>query len=73
MPELILLEAYDIASDPDLNTFTTGDMEDIAQSGIGHAMQQSASMIGFVVFIVIIVALFGMFAFALSRMRKGRR
>ena len=72
MPELIHFSDYDIANDPDLNKFTTSDMEEIAKSGVGHSMQQSAAMVGFVVLIVIMIALLGMFAYAINKLRRGR-
>ena len=48
--------AYDITQDPDLNEFTTDDLQDITKAGLGEGGVELAQNAGFLVFLGIIIA-----------------
>jgi len=61
--------AYDIAQDPDVNEYDTGDLKDITKSGLGTAGREVVVTADLVVFLFMIVVILGVIAAILYKFR----
>lgn len=63
-------DTYDIATDADINSYTTEDMKDISKAGIGTAGREGASWIELIIAVIIVTFAIGGMALIVLKIKK---